>query len=303
MSLRLAHLILAHAYPEQLERLAKRLQHPNADIFIHLDQKSDIRAFSKVAALPNVFFIEDRSLIDWGTYSMVRATLNSMETILKTKVAYSHINLLSPQDYPLKNAEEINQFFMDNAHTSFLDSKKIGKEWMEGVHRVENYNFGDYKFKGHYYLQYAINFLHIKKSKPKQLTLLGRSQWFTITPECAHYVIYKIKNDSKLRNYFRMSFAPDEFIFQTILGNSNLAHTLVDDNLRHIVFEDKAHHPTVLTMEDALLLINSNKLYARKFDPKIDELIMNYLDWVAEFGMDPNSPEYKCINYILTKSN
>ncbi|QQL51236.1 beta-1,6-N-acetylglucosaminyltransferase [Mucilaginibacter ginkgonis] len=302
MSLKLAHLILAHAYPEQLERLIKRLQHPNADIYIHVDKKSDIGIFSNLLAYQNVFFIENRSLIDWGTYSLVRATLDSMEAILQTKIGYSHINLLSPQDYPLKNAEEINTFFMANTGKSFLDSKKIGKEWKEGVHRVENYSFGDFKFKGHYHLQYAINFLHIKKRKPKQLTLLGRSQWFSITPECAAYVVYKVKNEKKLRNYFRLSFAPDEFIFQTILGNSRFAHTLVNDNLRHIIFKDGAHHPTVLTMADALILISSNKLYARKFDPKKDELIMNYLDWVAEFGLNINSPEYKCINYILTRT-
>jgi hypothetical protein len=36
--MKLAHLILAHNQPKQLERLLKRLQHNNADIYIHLDK-------------------------------------------------------------------------------------------------------------------------------------------------------------------------------------------------------------------------------------------------------------------------
>lgn len=98
-----------------------------------------------------------------------------------------------------------------------------------------------------------------------------------------------------------MSFAPDEFIFQTILGNSPLKDTLVNDNLRYINFPVGNLHPTTLTVLDAKTLTTCGKLYARKFDPKADGVILNYLDWVAEFGIDFNSQEYKCLDYIFTK--
>ena len=51
--MRLAHLILAHNNPLQLERLVKRLDHPDADIYIHLDAKTDIKEYKHIKDLPN----------------------------------------------------------------------------------------------------------------------------------------------------------------------------------------------------------------------------------------------------------
>jgi len=301
MNYKLAHLILAHAQPKQLERLINRLQHNDADIYIHLDEKTNFSNFEYLQNLLNVYFVEKRTKIYWGTYSLVQATLDGMQQILQSSTPYSHINLMSAQDYPLKSANEIAAFFKANAGKSFMDSPVIGAEWKDGVYRVENYNFGDYHFPGHYLLQYLINVSRIKKKTPHGLKPYGRSQWLTITPACADYVIKYLQLYPEIKRYFRMSFAPDEFIFQTILGNSPLQHTLVNDNLRHINFPVGNLHPTTLRISDAKVLTTCGKLYARKFDPALDSVILNYLDWVAEFGIDFNSQEYKCLDYILTK--
>lgn len=301
MHLKLAHLILAHAQPKQLERLINRLQHSDAHIYIHLDQKANFDNFEYLQAIPNVFFITKRTKIYWGTYSLVQATLDGMQQIIKTGITYSHINLLSAQDYPLKSADEIALFFKANKSKSFMDSPIIGAEWKDGVYRVENYNFGDYHFPGHYLLQYLVNVSRIKKKTPHDFKPYGRSQWLTITPACAGYVINYLNLYPEIKRYFRMSFAPDEFIFQTILGNSPLKRTLVNDNLRYINFPVGNLHPTTLRINDAKILTTCGKLYARKFDPALDNVILNYLDWVAEFGVDLTAQEYKCLDYILTK--
>ena len=46
--MKLAHLILAHNNPMQLERLVKRLSHPDADVYIHLDSKTDVADFNHI---------------------------------------------------------------------------------------------------------------------------------------------------------------------------------------------------------------------------------------------------------------
>jgi hypothetical protein len=303
MPSKLAHLILAHAYPKQLERLINRLHHPDADIYIHLDAKSKIADFTYLQDLSNVYFVSKRTSVVWGTYSLVQATLDGMKEIIMSKQEYSHINLLSAQDYPLKPAEEIHQFFNDNIGKSFLDSPVIGDEWTDGVHRVENYNFGDYHYPGHYIFQYMVNFCRIKKKIPAGLKPLGRSQWLTITPQCADYVINHLETHPHIKRYFRMSFAPDEFIFQTILGNSELRDTLVNDNLRYINFPKGHLHPTTLTVADAVALTTSGKFYARKFNPNADAIILNYLDWVAKFGIDIESQEFKFLQFISNKDS
>src|SRR5882757_9731647 len=113
--MKLAHLILAHSKQPQLERLIKRLHHTQADVYIHVDKKADMNEFDDLQKNGNVFFIANRIVVEWGNYNMVEATLNSFDEILSKGITYSHINLLSGQDYPLKNAAEVQRFLFANA--------------------------------------------------------------------------------------------------------------------------------------------------------------------------------------------
>ena len=64
--MRLAHLILAHNNPQQLERLVKRLNHADADVYIHLDAKAPIAEYETIKDLPNTFFVKKRINVVWG---------------------------------------------------------------------------------------------------------------------------------------------------------------------------------------------------------------------------------------------
>ncbi len=285
MGLKLAHLILAHANPQQLTRLVNRLAHTQADIYIHLDAKAAMQEFTHLAQVPQVKFIKDRVNVSWGTYSIIRATLTGMQEILDAGTAYSHINLLSGQDYPLKRAEEIHAFFNAHQGRSFIECPVIQKSWISGHRRLHLYDFGDYNFPGHYKVQAVVKFLGIKKRIPEHLVPMGHSQWFTITPECAAYCINYLKQHPKVQRFFRRTFAADEILFQTILGNSPLKDSLTNDGLRYIVFPENVNHPMVLTMKDAEPMLASDKLYARKFSTQVDSTVLDYLDQVAETGI------------------
>jgi hypothetical protein len=279
--MKLAHLILAHSNPQQVERLVGRLQNEKAHIYIQLDKKSDIAAYQSISLLQGVFFIKNRVDIGWGNYSMIQATLNGFEEILAAGIVYTHINLLSGQDYPLKSAAHVQDFLFLNPDKSYMCWLDIEKDWPDGRARLADYNFGDYTFSGKYSLQKVVNKLWSKKKRPDNLKPYGRSQWLTITPESAIYAIKYIKENPKLRRYFKHTWAVDEIFFQTILLNSPLSSTLVNNNLRYIE-QDEFYRPTILTMADAEVLIDSGKFYARKFDPGKDTAIFDYLDKAAD---------------------
>ena len=96
--MKLAHLILAHNNPLQLERLVKRISHKDADVYIHLDSKTDIAQFAHLGDLPNTFFTKKRIKVMLGEYSTLECALIGMEEILETGTTYSHVNLLSGND-------------------------------------------------------------------------------------------------------------------------------------------------------------------------------------------------------------
>jgi len=281
---KIAHLILAHSKPQMLERLVKRLSHPDADIYIQLDKKSPIESFLHIANTGNVYFVPERVKTEWCAYSTIEAELAGFRHIIKTGIAYSHINLLSGQDYPLRPVQQFYNFLSENTGKTFIHSLSIADdEWPDGKARIVRYHMGDYGFKGRYVLQNIANRILPDRKMPGGLKPYGRSQWFTITPECAQYAIEYIQNHPKLKRFFRLTFAVDEIFFQTILENSPLKETIVNDNLRYIE-SFGANPPTVFTMAHAATLVSSGKFFARKFDTNVDDAIFDYLDKVIGYA-------------------
>lgn len=276
--MRLAHLILAHNRPLQLERLVKRLIYPETDIYIHLDKKSDLTKFVHLESLPNVFFISKRTKVTWGDYSMVTATLESMEQILNTPHQYCHINLLSGQDYPLKGAAEIQRFLFSNSGKTFMKSFSIYEDWKEAIERLTKYHFGEYNYPFKYKIQGVLNKILPHKKLPNNLNAYGLSQWVTIAPEHARYVINYLKENRAVERFFKMTWGADELVFQTILLNSIWKDHIVNEYLRYIKFPKGGSRPIVFTMEDAEDLMVSERFYARKFDIDIDRDVLDYID-------------------------
>ena len=280
--MRLAHLILAHNNPFQLERLIKRLSTNRADVYIHLDKKSSLSEFKHLSLLPNVFFINNRTDIGWGNYSMVDGTLKSFTEILQSNIEYSHINLLSGHDYLLKPAAELEDFLFTNKEHSFLEYLSINNEWQESKERITKYSLGDLKIPFKYTLQKWVNQLLPDRTIPNQMEPYGRSQWMTLTPQAIKYVIEYLKNNSKVLQFFKRTWGVDEVIFQTILLNSSLKDSIINNNLRFIEFEKNAVNPRILTQADATALLDSGKFIARKFSlehaPEIIQLLDIELD-------------------------
>ena len=284
--MRLAHFILAHKNPHQLERLVKRLMHADADIYIHLDAKTDIAPYADIASLPNVFFTEPRKPVGWADFTCIPVCLDAFDDILNTGKTYSHINLLSGQDYPLKSAEEIQAFLFQHPDKTFMRYRDIYKDWPVTISRLEKYHFGVYKFPLKYRLQWLVTkfpWFFPKKRLPNNLTAYGRSQWFAIDPVCARYAIDYMRENPNVFRFFKMTWGCDEIVFQTILINSHLKDRVINDHLRYIRFKRGNANPDILTMDDAKILVDSGKFYARKFDTEKDEKILDYLDDIAGY--------------------
>jgi hypothetical protein len=276
--MRLAHLILAHNNPEQLERLISRLLHPEADIYIHIDKKTPIEQFGRLTKIENVFFIKKRIKIHWGAYSIVEATLNGFKEILKCGKEYGYVNLLSGQDYPLKPAAYIHQYLTQNQGVAFMNYLIFDPDWREALPRVEEYHFNNYKFPGRYIFQKQINRLLPKRKFPNGFTPVGRSQWFTVPTDCVNYLINYWDNNKKLRNFIKFTWGADEFLFQTILYNSDYRDMMINKDLRYIDWSDGGVSPKYLSVKDADLLLKSTELFARKFDMYKEPAILDLID-------------------------
>jgi len=276
-----AHLILVHSKPSQLKRLVGKLVHDKAIFFVHVDAKVDLQPFKDALdAFNNIHFVADRINIQWATYSMVEATVNGFKAIVNSGLPIDYVNLLSGQDYPIKNVAKFHDFLRLNPGKAFMQCLDIETEWTEAISRVRSYHFTHWNVPGKYKIQQIINFLLPKRKLPEELIPVGRSQWFTISLKHVVFIIKRLAANPAFSRFFCYTWAPDEIIFQTLLFNSSFKSDIINNNLRYIDWSEGLKNPKLLNKEDFSLMMQSGHFFARKFAEN-DE-VLNMID--AEIG-------------------
>jgi Core-2/I-Branching enzyme len=275
--MRIAHLILAHKNPAQLERLIRALRHPSCDIFIHVDSKSDIGPFGYLTAAKDVFLVKDRTSIYWAGYGTIQATINGFREIVPQ--GYDYINVISAQDFPLMSANAIYNYILERRGSEFITCESIDEEWTEAAHRVRRYHFINWRIPGKYKLADLANRLLPARKYPLDHKIVGRANWFTLTNAAAAYTLEFLDNNPKVTRYYKYCWGADEFIWSTALYNSSFREKIVN-NLVYVDWTapESKGHPKILRSEDFAALTGSGKLFARKFDATKDEQIIGRLE-------------------------
>jgi len=280
--MRIANLIIGHKNALQLSRLVGRLEHPNFDVYIHIDKKVDIGEFRKLENSPNVFLINNRVKVNWGGNSTFTAIIKSMHEIFESGKSYDFINLLSAQDYPLKTSKDIFEFFMANRERNFIsfDASSESKWWKHAAARYEKYHLTDWSFPGKYLVQNVVNILAPKRNFPADMKLYGseKSTWWSISGDCARHVIKEASGNKKLNSFLKYCWGTDEFVIATLIMNSTFKAQVVNNNLRYIDWSEGNANPKILTDKDSSALKKSEMLFARKFDINIDSKILDEID-------------------------
>jgi len=279
--LRLAYLIRAHHAPELLARLVRRLDGPNVRFYVHVNARTEEKVFREMVAaldgIPNVWWLP-RLKCYYGGFSLVRATLLAIREIGGAETPFDYGILLSGQDYPLRRPEEIEAFLRGQDGRSFLASYRLPSDnWREergGLDRYERWWSER--------LAYRTRLLPLplpgRRRLPLGLEPYGGSAFWCLSREALAYVHRFVQEHPELVEFFEHTKIPDELFFQTILMNSPLAPTIVNDDLRYVDWSGGGVHPATLRAEDFERLRRSGKLFARKFDAEADAAILDLLD-------------------------
>lgn len=273
--MKIAHLILTHKNPAQTQKLIEALQHPSHDFFIHLDKKTNEEPFNYLYEKENVYRINNRTKIYWAGWGTIQATLNGFAEILPGN--YHYINVISGQDFPIKNAEQIYHYISSRQGTEFITCHSIDGEWAEAASRVRNYHLINWPIPGKYRLEKIINAIMPVRKFPLPYQLVGRANWFTLTQEAVKYLMQFLKEHPQVVRYFKYCWGADEFIFSTILYHSKFKDA-IKDNLVYVDWTGQTKgHPRILTQQDLPALLASEKLFARKFDEEVDAGVITAL--------------------------
>ena len=285
--MRVAHLIITYTNPFQTERMIQQMQHPDFDFYIHVDAKFPLVSHDNLKKYSNVYFIQNRVDVQWAAYSTIQAEFNGLQEILDSARNYDFISLMSGQDYPIKTPAQMQAFFEARKGKLLLKYRAFSGEWEEGMQRVNKYHLTDFRFRGQFFLERLINTFIKRTNQPIGMKFYGSSMFWAISPEAAEYVLQTVDRDPKMRRFFKYSWAPDEFLFQTILLNSSFAEQVVNENCHYYKHPPNTPSPKTFDLSDFPDIIASDRLYARKFDlNKAPELLDKIDDYLSSQSLD-----------------
>lgn len=103
------------------------------------------------------------------------------------------------------------------------------------------------------------------------------SQWWTLTRSGAQAVLGFTNENPSFSRYCRTLHIPDEMFFQTILLNVLGERQVQRAPLRYLNWADRRANPKVLNESDFQALMDSNALFARKFNRKRSSKLLSLL--------------------------
>lgn len=286
----IAYIIQCHKNARQINLLTQELISNGADVYIHLDKKSqNIRG--QLITNEHIILIKEEECIDvrWGSFSQCEASLVLVNSVLQSGKKYDYVCLISGQDLPLMKQIDIESFFNENAGCGFIE---IMEEDNPLHQRFEKRN-AIYHFKGMtertFVSRVVRNVVYIitggknrtfkvfLRHSPFEKFYYG-SSWWCLPLNCIREMMDIYNGDVKIKHFFEKTVCSDESLFQTLFMNTTYAGKQ-KDNLTYADWSANASGPKTLTKFDleALNEKKYGKCFARKFDMDVDGEIIELL--------------------------
>lgn len=293
--MKIAYLILAHKNPNHLKKMIEALSCEDSSFFIHVDKKSNIDDFSIIQG-GNISFIDKRMPVYWAEYSMVEALLILIQKALDQEQVYDYCVRLSCSDYPLRSKKYIHDFFEKNRGTEFISMIKVPND-RAGVplSRINTLRIPSTRPVYRFTVRVLAKLGFAQRDYRKHLVSLepyaGCAAW-ALTRDACQYILNFVKTNQTVCNYYAETFASDEGIFHTILGNSTFRRR-IRKGLMYTAWPDHGGHPAMINEKhveyfeardevtnDEDLWGPGELLFARKFSDDNPEIVQRIDDMI-----------------------
>lgn len=294
---RTAFILQIHKNPEQVNKFINQLiSNDQADVFIHIDKRNYKEISELIVKNTNVKIIGQSVNCEWGDISQVDATILLLREVLASQDKYDFVCLRSGQDLLVKDGykefllHSYEQIFlnireMDKSIIGFMKINwpKITRKRYTSTHPIRIYRrilLSLYKM--------GINILPNKNKWPKDYQFYKGSQWFSIPYETAKYIIEFLDKNAWYYKFFENTLVPDESFFHTLIMNSHYKKQVVNCNHMFLKWGEtlkERNSPKDLTSKDIKLIEESHDYFARKFDEKVDNTVIDYFTNKVKFGV------------------
>ena len=277
-----AAIVLAHAGFGRVEQLVRGLTAAGIKVAVHIDARSKRRVDAFQFAFkddPDVVMVP-RIACEWGRFSLVEASLNAAELVLKTWPDTRHVTLLSGVCLPVRPLRDLVAFLDAHPDTDFIESVPVAKdEWVKGGLSSErftlyfpfSYQRQRWLFDRWVRLQRRLG---IKRKPVHGIEGCLGSQWWCLTATTLRAILSDPQR-ADIDAYFRYSWIPDETYFQSLVPRH--ARTLERRSLTFAKF-DTTGRPFVLYDDHLTELQQMDHFFARKIWSGAEQLYRTLLD-------------------------
>lgn len=277
--LKIAYLILCHMNEQQIVALIHQLQSDYADIYVHVDSKTD--GF-ELLRKERIILLDDDERIDvrWASFSMIEATMKLIKKCLSNQKKYDYILLISGQDFPIKNHIQRLSFLEDNRGSNYIEIKPHDDSFRRIFPKRNELYYPSWMYGNSIFIRIIRKFYIImtggrsytfrlfKRKNTTGMTFEFGSQWWCLQAEVVEWMMKYINDHPEYVAFFKNAMTPDECFFQTLFVNSPYAKARKD---KLVWLEWKGNHPRLIEEKDIDRLISvENVLFARKFDLKVN---------------------------------
>jgi len=276
----IAYILLCHKDPDAIIDQARRLTAVGDCVVIHFDGRAAHAQFAKLhaalAETPRVIFAPRRIKCGWGAWSLVAATLVSVEAARDAFPQASHFYMLSGDCMPIKSAAMIHKRLAARDVDYIESFDFFESDWIKTGLREERliyrHYFNERRHKRLFYAALSVQrHLGLRRRIPRDLTVMIGSQWWCLRRDTIEKILAFCRERRDVMRFFRTTWIPDETFFQTLV--------------RHLVPEDdiESRTPTFLMFSDYGMpvtfyndhydmLLAQDFLFARKISPEAHDL-------------------------------
>ncbi|MFW8594138.1 DUF5928 domain-containing protein [Cribrihabitans neustonicus] len=277
---KIAYILLCHKDPAAIEQQARQLTRAGDLVAIHFDGRAPRADYRTLRAAlegnQRVTFAPRRIRCGWGEWSLVEATLLTLEAAAEAFPGASHFYLLSGDCMAIKTAEYAHRL-LDARDCDFIESVDFFESgWIKTGMRedrlIYRHVFNERRNKRLFYASHALQKrLGVKRRIPEGLQMQIGSQWWCLRRRTVERIFDFLKQRPDITRFFRSTWIPDETFFQTLVRHLVAEEEIESRTLTFLMFSDYGM-PVTFYNDHYNLLLSQDFLFARKISPDAQDL-------------------------------
>ncbi len=278
---RLGVVMLCHTELNIAAGLARRWVEGGAALAVHVDRRApgaEMRRMREtLAPLPDVIWTPRRHC-EWGTFSLVQATLDAVQALLGAFPDVTHVLLVSGSCLPLRPVSELIAYLGQSPERDYIESVTAADSgWVIGGLGVERFQF-------HFPVGWRRNRrwfdrlvelqrrLGLRRRLPKGLNPHLGSQWWCLTRRTLEAILTDPRRHEYDR-FFRGVWIPDESYFQTL---ARLHSAVLESRSLTLAKFDSQGKPYTFYNDHLEMLEESRSFIVRKVWPRAGWLLSHF---------------------------